>query len=99
MFRKLLGKISGNQPSSDRFKSLIHTLSVMTEEELVKVERLLELVFDGKERSLAKTGHLIGETIQPPESSLDEQIEEARAQLKTDELEKKIEQFRKKKEG
>lgn len=71
----------------------------MTEEELVKVERLLELVFYGKERSLAKTDNLITEAIQPPESSLDEQIEEARAQLKTDELEKKIEQFRKNKKS
>lgn len=95
MFRKLFGKEATGQPSSDRFKSLIHTLSAMTEEELVKVERLLDLVFDGKESSLAKTDHLIPETIQPPESSLDEQIEEARAQLKTDELEKKIDSFRK----
>lgn len=99
MFRKLFGKEATAQPSSDRFKSLIHSLSAMTEEELVKVERLLELVFDGKERSLANTDNLITETIQPLESSLDEQIEEARAQLKTDELEKKIEQFRKKKES
>lgn len=99
MFRKLFGKEATGQPSSDRFKSLIHSLSAMTEEELVKVERLLELVFDGKERSLANTDNLITETIQPLESSLDEQIEEARAQLKTDELEKKIEQFRKKKES
>lgn len=99
MFRKLFVKEVAGQPSSDRFKSLIHTLSAMSEEELVKVERLLDLVFDGKESSLAKTDNLITETIQPPESSLDEQIEEARAQLKTDELEKKIEQFRKKKGG
>lgn len=97
MFRKLFGKEATGQPSSDRFKSLIHTLSAMTEEELVKMERLLDLVFDGKGEALAKTAHLVPETIQPPESSLDEQIEEARAQLKTDELEKKIEQFRKKK--
>ncbi|HEP1431642.1 TPA: hypothetical protein ACGYRP_000328 [Streptococcus pyogenes] len=99
MFRKLFGKEATAQPSSDRFKSLIHSLSAMTEEELVKVERLLELVFYGKERSLAKTDNLITEAIQPPESSLDEQIEEARAQLKTDELEKKIEQFRKNKKS
>lgn len=99
MFRKLLGKEATGQPSSDRFKSLIHSLSAMTEEELVKGERLLDLVFDGKESSLAKTDHLIPETVQLPESSLDEQIEEARVQLKTDELERKIEQFRRKKEG
>lgn len=76
-----------------------HALSAMTEEELVKVDRLLDLVFDGKGGAFAQTDPLIPETIQPPESSLDEQIEEARAQLKTDELEKKIEQFRKHKKS
>lgn len=99
MFRKLFGKEATGRPSSDRFKSLIHTLSAMTEEELVKVERLLDLVFDSKGGAFAQTDHLIPETIQPPEFSLDEQIEEARAQLKTDELEKKIEQFRKNKKS
>ncbi|MGT2895029.1 hypothetical protein ACVRZR_01420 [Streptococcus entericus] len=99
MIRKLFGKEATGQPSSDRFKSLIHTLSAMNEEELIKVECLLDLVFGGKDGSLEREVVQLPEVRMPAEANLEEQIEEARAQLKTDELEKKIEQFRKKKES
>ncbi|EGJ45168.1 hypothetical protein HMPREF9396_0081 [Streptococcus sanguinis SK1059] len=42
MFRKIFDT-KKPQRSSDRFKSLIHTLSSMNEQDLAKVEKLLEL--------------------------------------------------------
>ncbi|MGT2965550.1 hypothetical protein [Streptococcus acidominimus] len=80
-------------PSSDRFKSLIHTLSAMTDTELDKVEKLINLVFDQKQQeNQVHPSEPVSPVIQ--EESLDDRIEIARATLKTEELEKRIEQFK-----
>lgn len=83
-------------PSSDCFKSLIHTLSVMTDTELDKVEKLINLVFDQEQQE--NQVHQ-DEPTSPVvhEESLDDRIETARATLKTEELEKRIEQFKRSK--
>ena len=80
-------------PSSDRFKSLIHTLSVMTNTELDKVEKLITLVFDQEQQEKQVDSP---EATRPviQEESLDDRIETARSRLKTEELEKRIEQFK-----
>lgn len=80
--------------SSDRFKSLIHTLSGMSNTELDKVEKLINLVFD-QEKQEAPASYLEPTSPVVQEESLDDRIETARATLKTEELEKRIEQFKK----
>lgn len=80
-------------PSSDRFKSLIHTLSAMTDTELDKVEKLITLVFDQEQQEKqVDSPEATSPVIQ--EESLDDHIETARARLKTEELEKRIEKFK-----
>lgn len=80
--------------SSDKFKSLIHTLSGMSNTELDKVEKLINLVFDQEKRE-APASYLEPTSPVVQEESLDDRIETARARLKTEELEKRIEQFKK----
>lgn len=98
MFRKLFENKKRHY-SNDRFKSLVHILSSMNEQELEKVEKLLNLVFD-KENPSEIEPMTDGEnysTEAPPlkEESLEDRIDKAKAQLKTDELEKRIEEFKK----
>lgn len=82
--------------SSDRFKTLIHTLSSMNEQELVKVEKLLELVFDGDTAEVTvSTKDSVTVVPLTKEEGLEDRIDKAKAQLKTDELEKRIEEFKK----
>lgn len=76
----------------DSFKQVIHRLSAMSESELVKVNQILDVVFDSKTPKL----NLEEETTQPmpTESTLDETITEAKNALHTEQLEKRIEQFK-----
>lgn len=79
--------------SSDKFKSLIHTLSGMSDTELDKVEKLINLVFDQEQQENQvhqdePTSSVVHE------ESLDDRIETAKVTLKTEELEKRIEQFK-----
>lgn len=79
--------------SSNRFKSLIHTLSGMTDTELDKVEKLIYLVFDQKqEENQIHQDEPTNPVVH--EESLDERIETAKVTLKTEALEKRIEQFK-----
>ncbi|HEM4690511.1 TPA: hypothetical protein U1030_000818 [Streptococcus suis] len=85
---KLFKKQTHNQ---DSFKRLIHRLSGMSEADLHKVNQLLDVVFD----STSQTTN----DVKPPkdlqkEPTLDETITEAKNKLKSEQLEKRIEQFR-----
>ncbi|HEM6286617.1 TPA: hypothetical protein U2D00_000069 [Streptococcus suis] len=93
MLRDLFKPKEKSLPSSYRFKSLIHTLSAMTDTELDKVEKLINLVFDQEQQE--NQVHQDEATIPGAhEENLDDRIETARARLKTEELEKRIEQFK-----
>ena len=79
--------------NQDRFKRLIHRLSEMSDSELTKVEQLLNVVFDPSFKSseiyeLPQTNKIT------EEQSLDESIQEAKNKLNTEQLEKRIEQFK-----
>lgn len=93
MLKDLFKSKGHHPPSSDRFKSLIHILSGMSDTELNKVEKLINLVFDQeKQEAPASPSYSASSVVQ--EESLDDRIETARATLKTEELEKRIEQFK-----
>ncbi len=87
---KFFQKKTQNQ---DRFKQLIHRLSEMSDSELTKVEQLLDVVFDtsfNPDRSVEISQTVITDE----EQSLDMSIQEARNKLNTEQLEKRIEQFK-----
>lgn len=87
---KFFQKKTQNQ---DQFKRLIHRLSEMSDIELTKVEQLLEVVFDPSfkpDRSI----ELSQSVITDEEQSLDKSIQEAKNKLNTEQLEKRIEQFK-----
>lgn len=90
MFQKLFKK---NKDNSDIFKQLIHRLSNMPAEDLEKVGRLLDVVFEGDDTVQATPTQF---NIQP-DTSLEDEIEEAKAQLHKEQLEKNLERFRKNK--
>lgn len=78
--------------NQDSFKRLIHRLSGMSEADLHKVNQLLDVVFDSTSQSTS-------DVKKPPqdlqkEPTLDETITEANNKLKSEQLEKRIEQFR-----
>ncbi|WP_303972498.1 hypothetical protein [Streptococcus merionis] len=77
----------------DCFKRLIHRLSAMSESELIKVEQLLSLVFESREGEVSLP--IVTEqkeVLQEP--TLDDTITEAKNKLHTEQLEKRIEQFK-----
>ena len=78
--------------NQDSFKRLIHRLSGMSEADLHKVNQLLDVVFDAT-RQTNRDEKMSPKTI-PKEPILDETITEAKNALKTEQLEKRIEQFR-----
>ena len=87
---KFFQKKTQNQ---DQFKRLIHRLSEMSDSELTKVEKLVDVVFDPSFKSseiyeLPQTNKIT------EEQSLDESIQEAKNKLNTEQLEKRIEQFK-----
>ena len=76
----------------DSFKRLIHRLSGMPEADLHKVNQLLDVVFDATSQTF-RDEKKSPETL-PKEPILDETITEAKNTLKTEQLEKRVEQFR-----
>ncbi|HEL1973778.1 TPA: hypothetical protein U1315_002011 [Streptococcus suis] len=87
---KLFQKKTQNQ---DRFKRLIHRLSEMSDSELTKVEQLLDVVFDTNFKPDTSV-ELSQSVITDEDQSLDRSIQEAKNKLNTEQLEKRIEQFK-----
>lgn len=93
MLKDLFKSKGHHPPSSDRFKFLIHILSGMSDTELDKVGRLINLVFDQEQQEApANSPEPASPVVR--EESLDDRIETAKVTLKTEELEKRIEQFK-----
>lgn len=86
---RLFEKKTHNQNS---FKRLIHRLSGMSESELFKVDQLLDVVFDSKTQT-TRAEKLTPKAILR-ELTLDETITDAKNKLNTEQLEKRIEQFK-----
>ena len=86
---RLFKKQTQNQ---DSFKRLIHRLSGMSEADLHKVNQLLDVVFDATRQTIREEKK--SPEILLKEPILDETIAEAKNILKTEQLEKRIEQFR-----
>ena len=78
--------------NQDSFKRFSHRLSGMSEADLHKVNQLLDVVFDATSQTF-RDEKKSPETL-PKEPILDETITEAKNTLKTEQLEKRIEQFR-----
>lgn len=76
----------------DSFKRLIHRLSGMSEADLYKVNQLLDVVFYSTSQSTSDVKKAPQDVQKEP--TLDETITEAKNKLKTEQLEKRIEQFR-----
>nr|QID26285.1 ATPase [Streptococcus suis] len=87
---KFFQKKTQNQ---DRFKRLIHRLSEMSDTELTKVEQLLDVVFDQSFKSSERV-EISRNILTTEEQSLDKSIQEAKNKLNTEQLEKRIEQFK-----
>lgn len=87
---KFFQKKTQNQ---DQFKRLIHRLSEMSDSELNKVEKLLDVVFDPTFKSSERV-EISRNDITTGEQSLDKSIQEAKNKLNTEQLEKRIEQFK-----
>ena len=87
---KFFKKKNQNQ---DQFKRLIHRLSEMSDSELTKVEQLLNVVFDPSFKS-SESVEISQSVITDEEQSLDKSIQEAKNKLNTEQLEKRIEQFK-----
>lgn len=79
--------------NQDQFKRLIHRLSEMSDSELTKVEQLLDVVFDTNFKP-DRNVELSQSVITDEEQSLDKSIQEAKNKLNTEQLEKRIEQFK-----
>ena len=94
---KFFQKKTQNQ---DQFKRLIHRLSEMSDSELTKVEQLLDVVFDSSFKSSERVEisservEISSDIITDEEQSLDKSIQEAKNKLNTEQLEKRIEQFK-----
>lgn len=87
---KFFQKKTQNQ---DQFKRLIHRLSEMSDIELTKVEQLLDVVFDiNYKPSMSEELPKTVKNIEEP--SLDRSIQEVKNKLNTEQLEKRIEQFK-----
>lgn len=78
--------------NQDSFKRIIHHLSGMSEADLYKVNQLLDVVFDSTSQSTSDVKKAPQDVQKEP--TLDETITEAKNKLKTEQLEKRIEQFR-----
>ena len=75
------------------FQRLIHRLSEMSDSELTKVEQLLNVVFDPSFKP-DRSVEISQSVITDEEKSLDKSIQEAKNKLNTEQLEKRIEQFK-----
>lgn len=87
---KFFQKKTQNQ---ERFKRLIHRLSEMSDSELTKVEQLLDVVFETNFKPYRGV-EISQSVITDAEQSLDKSIQEAKNKLNTEQLEKRIEQFK-----
>ncbi|MEC4578542.1 hypothetical protein [Streptococcus dysgalactiae] len=87
---KFFQKRTQNQ---DRFKQLIQRLSEISDIELTKVEQLLDVVFDPSFKP-DRSVELSQSVITDEKQSLDKSIQEAKNKLNTEQLEKRIEQFK-----
>ena len=87
---KFFQKKTQNQ---DQFKRLIHRLSEMSDTELTKVEKLLDVVFDPSFKP-SKNVEVSRNITNTEEHNLDKTIQEAKNKLNTEQLEKRIEQFK-----
>ncbi|CYU81680.1 ATPases with chaperone activity%2C ATP-binding subunit [Streptococcus suis] len=87
---KFFQKKTQNQ---DRFKRLIHRLSEMSDTELTKVEKLIDVVFDPDFKP-DRSVEISQSVIIDEEHNLDKSIQEAKNKLNTEQLEKNIERFR-----
>lgn len=76
----------------DSFKRLIHRLSGMSESDIHKVNQLLDVVFDSSSQTTSDVNKASKDL--PKEPTLDETITEAKNKLKSEQLEKRIEEFR-----
>lgn len=79
--------------NQDQFKRLIHRLSEMSDSELTKVEQLLDVVFDTNFKPDTSV-ELSQSDITDEDQILDKSIQEAKNKLNTEQLEKRIEQFK-----
>ena len=79
--------------NQDQFKRLIHRLSEMSDSELTKVEQLLNVVFDPSFKS-SESVEISQSVITDEKQSLDKSIQETKNKLNTEQLEKRIEQFK-----
>ncbi|WP_105243210.1 hypothetical protein [Streptococcus suis] len=86
---KVFKKQTHNQ---DSFKRLIHRLSGMSEADLHKVNQLLDVVFDSTSQTTSDVKKVPKDLQKEP--ILDKTITEAKNKLRTEQLEKRIEQFR-----
>lgn len=90
---KIMKFFQKKKQNQDQFKRLIHRLSDMSDTELIKVEKLLDVVFETNfkhDRSVEISHNVITDE----EQSLDRSIQEAKNKLNTEQLEKRIEQFK-----
>ncbi|HEL2005102.1 TPA: hypothetical protein TY292_001316 [Streptococcus suis] len=78
--------------NQDSFKRLIHRLSGMSEADLHKVNQLLDVVFDSTSQTTSDVKKVPKDLQKEP--ILDKTITEAKNKLRTEQLEKRIEQFR-----
>ena len=79
--------------NQDQFKRLIHRLSEMSDSELTKVEQLLDVVFDTNFKP-DRNVEISQSVITDEDQSLERSIQEAKNKLNTEQLEKRIEQFK-----
>ena len=79
--------------NQDRFKRLIQRLSEMSDSELTKVEQLLDVVFETNFKP-GRSVEISQSVITDEEQSLDKSIQEAKNKLHTEQLEKRIEEFK-----
>lgn len=86
---KLFKKQRHNQ---DIFKHLIYRLSGMSEADLHKVNQLLDVVFGSVSQTIRE--EKMTPEAMPKEPTLDETITEAKNKLNTEQLEKRIDQFK-----
>lgn len=90
---KIMKFFQKKKQNQDQFKRLIHRLSEMSDTELTKVEQLLDVVFDTNFKP-DRNVELSQSVINDEEQSLDKSIQEAKNKLYTEQLEKRIEQFK-----
>lgn len=87
MFEKIRKK---KATEKDLFKRLIHRLSAMETDDLEKIDKLLNLVFEEDQKEIHAP-----RAVPPPEPTLEQTITQAQSQLHKEQLEKNLEKFRK----